>query len=847
MDEIKVEAPKPLTYLDYKVNNGKPNRIELYDETAILKNSQSTGLEYDKLFETKPQQGGIICFVCRRGAYTFGGVDAKIDIGLPVCLFPTQPLESERLRQSEIDKKMNEKKDALEVISKQEKKNYCPFKPCSKPSDYVKPHNPTDKIRLRAKMLPGGVFLCRECRCRAESGDDPERSDGLKIVNNGKEIRVFVPPINKRNGINKFQQIGYRILQYVDAEGKKHDITDRFSIITDPTSTTTIKNLLQQISLFMGYSVNEIHKHSDKVGDRDEKSYTWPKEEQDVFYKKLGTCITKVCSMLMRSCVESMMKTDGQVEIQEFTDSFYNFIMILRSTLALFIRYPLVKDIIAQKVILWSTNPFNANNRNQFDFFMDPIFAAALTGLPYTTIHRAIVLCLFNILTQNFKVEEKNMVKKDDVTYLRQLFNEGRNTKIIRSLLYCQSFANLIYTIGTQDTKLDPSIAISKLIDNYGGYIPWSDCLTVWKDMKHCVKNIVSIEPKMIEENKQPVRTIGLWLHLGMETNLNQDNIQIRKNIINAITYVNKNLDKWREQIIPPTILENIEKFNLQLMKVKRVTVVRREEELKKANDKRLEEAKKIHSGYPIPLPRSGRPCLQCLECRFPRCGRKFESTGALYRHLKDVLPDLRDNLHIEHERYVNDLNFTPEKVLENSKNSLLASPKDSVLENSKNSLLASPLDSVLDMKLTECPVACCDQKGRKFTPQELVDHFISLGISPFWVEGIELPKYTHEFQKGLEEVKEEAKVEPIKQFNLWENPGVCSICMDSECDIIILQCGHICTCNGCLIDWMKTNKDEDDDSTCPACRNKINATIKFADAKKLEMQDKVYFIQADL
>ena len=47
---------------------------------------------------------------------------------------------------------------------------------------------------------------------------------------------------------------------------------------------------------------------------------------------------------------------------------------------------------------------------------------------------------------------------------------------------------------------------------------------------------------------------------------------------------------------------------------------------------------------------------------------------------------------------------------------------------------------------------------------------------------------------------------------------GDCCICIDSECEIVIVECGHLCLCQDCS----KNYKSD----TCPLCRGHIKAKI---------------------
>lgn len=183
-----------------------------------------------------------------------------------------------------------------------------------------------------------------------------------------------------------------------------------------------------------------------------------------------------------------------------------------------------------------------------------------------------------------------------------------------------------------------------------------------------------------------------------------------------------------------------------------------------------------IHQGYPIPDPIKGRPRLEWKYCAHYGCGQKFDGTSDPYpafdysglkQHLKEV-GNYRDWFHHNHERMIDKLNLTPEKVLAE--------------------------------KITKCPSHLCDIKEFS-SPQELCHHFMILGIPPFWKQGMIIEP---QFKSGkLENVTQQIYIE--KECIICCEPGTTP-------GILFLPCNHCVICIDC---FSTINK-------CPMCQSVI-------------------------
>ena len=74
--------------------------------------------------------------------------------------------------------------------------------------------------------------------------------------------------------------------------------------------------------------------------------------------------------------------------------------------------------------------------------------------------------------------------------------------------------------------------------------------------------------------------------------------------------------------------------------------------------------------------------------------------------------------------------------------------------------------------------------------------------------------KFFYRIKKSHIKVLEDEVVTPSKIFTLPD----CCICIDAECDIVIVECGHLCLCQDC-------SKSYDSDK-CPLCRGNIKNMI---------------------
>jgi len=180
--------------------------------------------------------------------------------------------------------------------------------------------------------------------------------------------------------------------------------------------------------------------------------------------------------------------------------------------------------------------------------------------------------------------------------------------------------------------------------------------------------------------------------------------------------------------------------------------------------------AKCDHAGYPEVDEQLGRARLGWCVCYYEGCHDKFFGSQGLKEHLHK-LNKYKYGFHTYHETAVSNLKLTPEKIIADN--------------------------------FIKCPSVVCDKGDYKFTPQELCEHFLELGIEPFWKPGMKI-------------VKPKKKLNNI--FDKIYVSDECLICLDEEVkpSMLFLPCNHCVICVNC---YKPTNK-------CPMCRKDITNVI---------------------
>jgi hypothetical protein len=182
----------------------------------------------------------------------------------------------------------------------------------------------------------------------------------------------------------------------------------------------------------------------------------------------------------------------------------------------------------------------------------------------------------------------------------------------------------------------------------------------------------------------------------------------------------------------------------------------------------------KIHRGQPVPDPEKGRPYINWKQCKYFGCNMCFNTADGLIDHLK-YYSCYTERFHWYHEFIVMNHLLTPEKVIKDN--------------------------------MTACPSLLCS-KYKFNTPEDLIQHFIELGIEPFWEPGmVVMPNNlftsfnTIEISKGKFYIAEE-----------------CIVCLSEKPNIINIPCMHKIYCIDC---WLEGNFNK-----CAVCKFNIERVI---------------------
>lgn len=183
------------------------------------------------------------------------------------------------------------------------------------------------------------------------------------------------------------------------------------------------------------------------------------------------------------------------------------------------------------------------------------------------------------------------------------------------------------------------------------------------------------------------------------------------------------------------------------------------------------------HQGYPEVNADLGRARINWNECYHKDCHKTFGNTMEFKKHLESA-GALTHRFCSLHEEAVANHHLTIEKILGSN--------------------------------MTTCPSIVCDKK--KFScPEDLIRHFMMLGIPPFWKQGMKM--------------EVESKSHPI-----LNRPGglllpinsveQCIICFERKPFVLFVECCHHICCFECFV---KATPKE-----CLLCRQKIRYVIPY-------------------
>lgn len=764
----------------------------------------------------------------RRLCYLCGDKD-NIGVALHVC--PSHITDEERAKQSDEAKAFNAAAAAAAVVSTatttpsslsagdavvampqttKEQEYYNPYAKNPTPTDSVPPLDlnamKLQNVRLVVDLVP--CYVCVNCRRMGEAGSFAEK-DGIHPSFPGG---LSIPTPANRGLINKYCQRTGFTMRYRDVDGAYHPITDRLVLIrSDEEAKKYEINLFQQMGLLVTpWDCNVLNTMKGKNDTR--------------FQTTLATYFRQTIPPLLRAAAKLMVK-GGKTEVREmqaFEPSYEYSMIFIRAALHMLQNYPQTREELVRSVYRWSYNPFSKDAKELFQNWMDPLWVAALCGIPFSHIREPLTLFLFHIMALGYNPTDDKMQKTDMKTYLRRVFNEGRSNNTLREFLYATAFAGMIQKeIATRGIS-----GLISLMNQHSCYLPDEEYLkTVWREMSYINDNIISLIP----EDGKP----GLFRHLGMG-DPNADTAQTTEHVFKFLNYARQYGLVMHDVPVPLDVINKIcaTSFNLSTPVI--TSAVQRHDMLAQQEQTRLKLLKDIHTG-PLPLdPINGAHRLSELRCAFPRCGRGFKSQGALKSHLKEAWnidpSDPKFSLNELHRRACGNA-----AVFDSDRVGITNGLDHCVLRRDMTPAL------VMGLGLTQCPVNICPAHTQTMTPIDLCNHFASLGVAPFWTPGWTPPVTVNtSLSAAASSSSDDKKVEKEKQLAcIFDNPGMCIACQDAPCSVILLPCGHINMCGTCKDQWCTSGR------ACPTCRTAITMNITFAAFKASPDKDNVKVFSA--
>jgi hypothetical protein len=182
---------------------------------------------------------------------------------------------------------------------------------------------------------------------------------------------------------------------------------------------------------------------------------------------------------------------------------------------------------------------------------------------------------------------------------------------------------------------------------------------------------------------------------------------------------------------------------------------------------------KPTHKGQPLPDPLTGRPYIDWKECYHEGCHIKFAYNNQLIDHLK-IMGAYTASFHKIHEDYIAENELTEDKVIA--------------------------------LGMSKCPAYICKYNDTD-SPLEVIEHFKSLGIPPFWKTGMDL---------SSKKVNEYVFKKEVKIFNV-DN---CVFCLEKKPNVVFDKCLHCCFCIDCYLSITNPVSNVSwDTKKCPVCK----------------------------
>ncbi len=308
--------------------------------------------------------------------------------------------------------------------------------------------------------------------------------------------------------------------------------------------------------------------------------------------------------------------------------------------------------------------------------------------------------------------------------------NSNLVASYVNTLICCQQLKNI-----SGNDLID-------LIDKNGHTIP--DCT-----IKHMLNNINAFNSKYITNNDIKMKyLIGWWKHL--ELNMYDGEDSIIREINQFLKYISKN----KSQLVKNNI------------------TVQNEPAKPTQNDRKIK-----HEGLP-PLDANGKaPRLINKVCAY--CNEKFATVEELMIHIETEFKIKRT-----------------EPLFSNIENHRIACGCKSVYDNKFVSVRQTISDltpeKIIELQMTKCPIPFCDFSDKIFTPQELCEHFKSMGIKSF--------------------------VDASDVFQQDNEDDDCVSCLENRAIFKLYPCEHVNICKNCFETW---------NQTCMTCNQLVISHVK--------------------
>ena len=380
----------------YIATNKPLNKFEI-DKIA---NSFYPNLNKDEIECIQEQWMNLCCTI------TGMNIEETI-IGLPFKTFPRRLSESEKTRQSEQSKRINELKKPSNSLAEttndtenwQNKfDQYNVYNTVDPPNEQLKPIKWKGNIPISQIQIPVGPFISVTAY-----------NEGI-IGNKSKGIL----PYEKRGNVDFDQQYNCSILRLCvkTTDGFKfYPITNRISFFINEQHGKKIfpSNIESQISLILYRVNNKFHGIEGK--------------------KLLPEAVRKVFPRLIKTSILELFSTKNEIDTTRVDDSLRIYLLLHQLCIKFMIKYPNIYNHIYRSVMQFVSQPIKyIKNWSDIE---ELLVAAYLVNIPWNVLRESYIVCL---MKQFINSTENMNNSASSVDKIRHIFNQNK-TKIHRILL----------------------------------------------------------------------------------------------------------------------------------------------------------------------------------------------------------------------------------------------------------------------------------------------------------------------------------------------------------------------------------------------------------------------------